>query len=44
MIRDGLVEEQCLIKADHASFAVSFLMTHGRIASERDETISDNTC
>ena len=44
MIRDGLVEEQCLISADHTSFAVIFPTTHGRTASEREEMISDKTC
>ena len=38
------MEEQCLISADHDSFVVIFPTSHGRTASERDETISDKTC
>ena len=44
MIREGLVEEQCFNNTDHASFAVIFPTTHGRIDSERDVTIRDKTC
>ena len=38
------MEEQCLISAEHASFAVIFSTTHGRNTSKRDEMISDKTC
>ena len=44
MIREGLVDEQCLTSADQASLAVFLPTTQDMMDSERDVTIKDKTC
>ena len=43
-MREGLVKEQWVESADHASFAVFFPITQDKTDSESDVTIKDKTC